>query len=70
MNRIFISIFDILCSLFDNNQSQEKSLYVKRVRALRIPYMNAKIIYKVLIRYSARLLRDGADLFSVFGDFN
>ena len=24
--------FDILCSLFDYNQSQEKCLYVKRVR--------------------------------------
>ena len=32
---IFSSMFDILCSLFDSNQSQEKCLYVKRVRALR-----------------------------------
>ncbi len=35
--------FDILCSLFDNNQSREKCLYVKRVRALRITICERKI---------------------------
>ncbi len=45
--RIFSSIFDILCSLFDYNQSQEKCLYVKRVRALRI----AVYEYKKMIAY-------------------
>jgi len=36
------SIFDIWCLIFDDNQSQEKSSYVKRIRALRIQYADEK----------------------------
>ena len=40
---LYIEGFDILYSLFDNNQSREKCLYVKRVRALRIAICEHKI---------------------------
>jgi len=48
------SMFDIWCSLFDNNQSQEKGLYVKRVRALRIPYCYIEKLQKSLFLRAAQ----------------